>query len=82
MPEPSAPGDGALVLYVTRGCHLCDEAGALVRATAHAWTAQEIGYDDALVARYGLRIPVLRRPDTGAELDWPFDAAALAAFLR
>lgn len=71
-----------LVLYVTRGCHLCDEAAALVRATAQAWRSHEIGYDDELVARYGVRIPVLRRPDSSAELDWPFDAAALAAFLR
>lgn len=82
MPDPGPAGEGALVLYVTRGCHLCDEAGALLRATAHAWRPHEIGYDDGLVARYGVRIPVLRRPDSGAELDWPFDAAALAAFLR
>jgi hypothetical protein len=31
---------------------------------------------------YGLRIPVLRRTDTGAELDWPFDAGQVVQFLR
>ncbi|GAB5340169.1 hypothetical protein PFUM301598_46370 [Pseudomonas fluorescens] len=31
---------------------------------------------------YGLRIPVLRRVDTGAELDWPFDPEQIVAFLR
>ena len=31
---------------------------------------------------YGLRIPVLRRMDTGAELDWPFDTDQVVAFLR
>ena len=37
--------------------------------------------DDAqLEARYGARVPVLR--DGDRELDWPFDAGALAAFLR
>jgi hypothetical protein len=30
---------------------------------------------------YGLRIPVLRRVDTGAELDWPFDTEEVVRFL-
>ena len=36
--------------------------------------------DDALEARYGIRVPVLRRGD-GAELDWPFDVEAVRAFV-
>lgn len=82
MPDPPPAGEAALVLYVTRGCHLCDEAAALLRATRQPWQALEIGYDDGLVARYGVHIPVLRRADNGAELEWPFDATALAFFLR
>ena len=35
-----------------------------------------------LTDAYGLRIPVLRRVDTGAELDWPFDTEQVVAFLR
>ncbi|MGB5062546.1 MAG: glutaredoxin family protein, partial [Candidatus Competibacter sp.] len=31
--------------------------------------------------RYGVRIPVLRRLDTGNELDWPFDAAGVRCLL-
>lgn len=31
---------------------------------------------------YGLRIPVLRRVDTGAELDWPFEAEQIVGFLQ
>ena len=34
------------------------------------------------VEQYGLRIPVLRRNDTGAELNWPFDAEQVVTFLR
>lgn len=34
------------------------------------------------VEQYGLRIPVLRRSDTGAELNWPFDAEQVVTFLR
>jgi hypothetical protein len=39
----------------------------------------EISDDDALMERYGIRIPVLRVAD--AELGWPFDAARLEQFL-
>lgn len=34
------------------------------------------------VEDYGLRIPVLRRVDTGAELDWPFEAEQVVSFLQ
>ena len=39
--------------------------------------------DDApeLEARYGTRVPVLRDMRDGRELDWPFDAATVRAFL-
>ena len=37
---------------------------------------------DDLTVAYGLRIPVLRRVDTGAELDWPFDTQQVVTFLR
>jgi len=36
--------------------------------------------DDALEARYGIRVPVLRDDASGRELDWPFDAEALGRF--
>ena len=41
----------------------------------------DIAEDDNLLERYSMRIPVLRRADSGAELGWPFDAAAVAQFL-
>jgi hypothetical protein len=34
------------------------------------------------VEDYALRIPVLRRSDTGAELSWPFEAEQIVDFLR
>ena len=37
--------------------------------------------DDALEARYGLRVPVLRDDARDIELDWPFDAEKLRGFL-
>lgn len=73
------------LLYGTAGCHLCEEAEALLagwfphprRALQH----QDIAESDELVARYGIRIPVLLRLADGAELGWPFDAGQVAAWL-
>ena len=51
-----------LSLYTTMGCHLCSQLEALVAALANqkVWLHHiEISDDDALVERYGLRIPVL-----------------------
>lgn len=70
-----------LTLYVTRGCHLCEEALAVLgeAGLGHAVQAVEIGYDETLAERYGVRIPVLRVVTTGRELDWPFTAAEVRA---
>jgi hypothetical protein len=74
----SAP---APVLYQRDDCHLCDAAlEVLASAGAPDFESVFIDGDAALEAAYGLRVPVMRRAD-GAELDWPFDAAAAAAFL-
>ena len=67
-----------LVLYATSGCHLCEQAADLIRgAVAAPFHMVEIADDEDLLERYGVRIPVLRRLDTGGELNWPFDAAAV-----
>ena len=70
-----------LRLYGTQGCHLCDEARAMLEQTGAAYTYFDILDDDALFARYGMQIPVIMRTD-GAELGWPFDIFALARFLE
>ena len=60
--------------------------GALALAVLAAAAAPEfesvfVDGDDALEARYGARVPVLRDDDAGEELDWPFDGEQLARFL-
>lgn len=63
-----------LLLYSTSGCHLCEEAQEVIgRALGLPVEEVDIALDDILMARYGVRIPVLRRLDTGAEIGWPFD---------
>ncbi|MEL7611811.1 glutaredoxin family protein [Vreelandella titanicae] len=73
-----------LSLYTTMGCHLCSQLEALVAALANqkVWLHHiEISDDDALVERYGLRIPVLVDGD-GNELDRGFELERLSAWLR
>lgn len=72
-----------LTLYTREGCHLCERAAELVEQVAPTVRLRpvDIEGDAELEARYGLRIPVLARPDTGAELGWPITAEALEALL-
>ncbi|KRP65862.1 glutaredoxin family protein [Pseudomonas orientalis] len=72
-------------LFGTLGCHLCEIAEAeIMPLVEHGLLVElvDITDPDDLTEVYGLRIPVLRRVDTGAELDWPFDTEQVVAFLR
>ncbi len=73
-----------LSLYTTMGCHLCSQLEGLVAALANqkVWLHHiEISDDDALVERYGVRIPVLV-DSAGSELDRGFELERLSAWLR
>lgn len=73
-----------LSLYTTLGCHLCTQLEGLVAALANqkVWLHHiEISEDDALVDRYGVRIPVLVDSE-GNELDRGFELERLSAWLR
>jgi hypothetical protein len=72
-----------LVLFSTEGCHLCEEALALLGPVVGETAVQivEIADDDSLLECYGTRIPVLRDSSSGRELDWPFGTDDLQAFL-
>jgi glutaredoxin len=52
-----------VVLYSRSGCHLCDEARAVLEAerarTAFELVEIDIETDDELVKEYGIRIPVV-----------------------
>jgi len=72
-------------LFGTLGCHLCEIAEAeIMPLVEHGLLVElvDIADPDDLTEAYGLRIPVLRRVDTGAELDWPFYSQQVVAFLR
>ena len=75
-----------LLFYTTPQCHLCELAEALLVSTPMPEPIPvdvvDIAQSEALVERYGTRIPVLRRNDTGAELDCPFTRDQLLTFLQ
>jgi len=72
-------------LFSTSGCHLCEVAAArLMPFVEHGLLVAliDIAEREDWVEQYGLSIPVLRRCDTGAELNWPFEAEQVVSFLR
>ncbi len=75
---------GRVKLFTTLGCHLCDQAAALLVAAGLKVEKVEIADNDELFDRYGLRIPVVSRGingPAGQELEGPFDAEQLTAWL-
>ena len=73
-----------LTLYTTLGCHLCHQLEGLLARLGNAPVTLErveISEDDALMARYGVRIPVLSDGE-GGELDRGFEPERLAAWLK
>ena len=76
MPKP------LVTLYHTSGCHLCDEAFALLlqEYAKEQVCCLDIVDDEAVFARYRTSIPVLCCGET--ELCWPFDALQLKNWLE
>lgn len=71
-----------LILFQRDDCPLCDQAlGVLAAARAPEFETVWIDDEAELEARYGTRVPVLRDGHDGRELDWPFDADSVRAFL-
>jgi len=74
----------SIILYTTLDCHLCEQALVMIEPLLNQGLelqAIDISESNTLIESYGLRIPVLVRADTGAELGWPFDANSLLGFL-
>jgi glutaredoxin len=70
-----------LVLYGRPGCHLCDDARAVLERVGHPFDEVDIEADDDLLRRYLERIPVVALD--GEELfDHFVDEAALRVRLQ
>ncbi len=77
-----------LTLYSTLGCHLCEHALDIIQPLINSREGSEyvleevdIADSDQLVELYGIRIPVVKRLDTQAEIGWPFDRQQFVEFL-
>ncbi len=72
-----------LILYHTDHCSACEHAFDLLSSmpelAGHALTTVDVATNDALIAKFGERIPVLA--GEFGELNWPFDAQALRRVL-
>ncbi len=75
-------------LFGTAGCHLCEDAEKLLQRVIVNNTVEfelceiDIASDELLLERYEVLIPVIKRSDTGGELNWPFDSPQLMTFLK
>lgn len=84
MDDSAGNESDGLVLLSTAHCALCDEALELLLSmpelAGRSLQVVDIAGDDALVERYGERLPVLLVG--GREFDWPFSRADLARVVR
>ncbi|SEQ38153.1 Glutaredoxin-like domain [Amphritea atlantica] len=73
------------LLMSSVGCHLCDEAADILIHSMdpqlHQLDEVDIAYDDALLEKYALLIPVLVDEVSGEELRWPFDHQDVGRFI-
>lgn len=74
-----------VTLFTRPGCHLCDDARAVVLAerehTAFELEEIDIESSDALIEGYGLRIPVVAIDGIEA-FEYTVDAAVFAGLVR
>ena len=74
-----------LQFFTTLGCHLCEDAELLfspmIKNGVIKVESVDIFDDEDLMERYGVRIPVIKKIETGEELGWPFDSHSLFQFL-
>lgn len=73
-----------IFLYSTLGCHLCEQAKTIVFPVLLKYQFHlneiDISASDAMIERYGIRIPVLAAAEHTAELGWPFTAEQVDHF--
>jgi len=73
-----------LTLFTTAGCHLCEQAQALLNQVNQQTIEVhpvDIALDDDLLEQYGQSIPVIRFPDN-RELNWPFSLQDIETYIN
>ena len=72
-----------ITLYTTVGCHLCEQALAMLQDLPMDVTIVEveIADDERLMEKYGLTIPVIGVENSQQEISWPFSLGELESFI-
>jgi len=74
-----------ITLYGTSACHLCEQASSMLMSLCSNYDFSVIEIDiiesDALLAEYGMTIPVLLRADNQEKLYWPFTVEDIRIFI-
>jgi len=74
------------IFYTTAGCHLCDEAIAMLSHDFKDKLEQiglcDIANEDVLIDTYGTRIPVIEALSSSQEIAWPFTKDSLSNFFK
>lgn len=68
------------ILYGTLGCHLCDDAEAMLTQAGIPFNSIDIIDDESLLDRYGQHIPVFIT-DLGV-CYWPFTIAQIKKLIK
>ncbi|MDD5462435.1 MAG: glutaredoxin family protein [Methylococcales bacterium] len=75
-----------LLLFGTCGCHLCEQAGEIIRDCLsdrfEQWVETiDIAEFEQWQIQFAIRIPVLYHPETQKELGWPFNQMQVEEFI-
>lgn len=68
------------ILFGTEGCHLCEEAEAVLVEANVVYQLEDIMDDNEWQEKFGLLIPVLWQVESQKQLNWPFDSEKVKNF--
>jgi hypothetical protein len=74
--------DEPIILFTREGCHLCEVAAQMLERAGISVQEVDVDADPELEERYGIRVPVLLRPDSGQQLFFPFGEEQVLSFIR
>ena len=69
------------ILFGTEGCHLCEEAEAVLVAANVEYRLEDVMDDSGWQEQFGLLIPVLWHVESRRLLGWPFDDEKVKNFV-
>lgn len=69
-------------LFGTEGCHLCEDAEALLAEAGIIFQKQDILDRIEWQEKYGWLIPVLCHIESQRQLNWPFDDQQVREFVN